>query len=128
MKIRFFNKQTSETLQCDNFYFVNRDGDVYEAYGGGPEEDPMLKPTVNIGWEVVKNEVHMCYVAVHPSQPGAASGSFFDYPDANEEIREITAQIVSKWIERGFTVERVSSDKANEMLKKWKRTENGETK
>ncbi len=57
MKIRFYNKETEETL-IDSYYFVDSDGDVYKDNEWETESqeatvcfDSFAEKCENVGWE-----------------------------------------------------------------------------
>lgn len=65
------------------------------------------------------NDEGMCYVAVDPSQPGAAWAATADEPQYAKD----TAKTIADWVRRGANVMRVPTDTAREMLSKWVRPE-----
>jgi hypothetical protein len=58
-----------------------------------------------------------CYVAGDPTQPGSAWAATVDLP----EYAKDTAKCVAQWIKKGAVIERVPTQTAIDMLKKWKR-------
>ena len=59
----------------------------------------------------------MAYVAVDPSQPGAACAIVVDDPD----FPAATAKTVARFIRQGRAVNRVPIEQARKMLAKWVR-------
>ena len=55
-----------------------------------------------------------CYVGTQPGEPGASSACV-DIPDHAKD----TAKFVAGIIKKGGTVDRVTVEKAREMLKEW---------
>ena len=55
-----------------------------------------------------------CYVGMQPGEPGAFAACV-DNPDRAKD----TAKFVSRIIKKGGTVDRVTVEKAREMLKEW---------
>lgn len=62
-----------------------------------------------------ETDMRMFYVAVDPSQPGAAWAVCGDKP----EYAELTLENICSWVRKGATVMRVDAITANEMLDKW---------
>lgn len=59
----------------------------------------------------------MCYVAADPTQPGAAWAAVVD--DHRDD--KTTAKDIAGWVKKGANIERVTVERAREMLLAWKR-------
>ena len=65
-------------------------------------------------------EERMVYVAVDPTQPGAAYACCMDDPRWVKD----TAKDIAEWVRKGAIIMRVTPEIAREMLGKWVRPEN----
>ncbi len=61
------------------------------------------------------SEQTYCYVAEDPDQPGAAWAACGDDP----RFAKHTAKSIAQWVREGAHVERVTTERAREMLKAW---------
>lgn len=68
----------------------------------------------------MSNDKAMCYVAADPQQPGAAWAAMVDDTSTAERKKDAAKNLAS-WIRDGAIVERVTVEKAREMLSKWER-------